>query len=157
MNVILRNATHLENKQELTERLFKPLGIEKSYIDDPTPMGAIGDIGLRSRDMLKFGLLYLNNGMWNNQQIVSAEWIEESTTAKIKPNTTLGYSYFWWTRDFNRHGKPISSYFAWGYGGQYIIVIPEMKIVVVLSGSNWSTNPEGQMVDIVEEILAGVM
>jgi CubicO group peptidase (beta-lactamase class C family) len=69
MNAVLRNATHLENKVELETRLLKPLGIEKAYISEPTPMGAIGDIGLRPRDMLKFGLLYLNDGVWNGQQV----------------------------------------------------------------------------------------
>ena len=156
INAVLLNATHLENKEELTERLLKPLDIEKSYIGDPTPMGVIGDIGLRPRDMLKFGLLYLNKGKWNGEQLVSANWIEESTTTKIKPRPSLGYGYFWWTRDFDWKGKKVSSYFAWGYGGQYIFVIPELQVVIVMSGSKWGTDPEGQAMEMVEVILSSI-
>jgi CubicO group peptidase (beta-lactamase class C family) len=156
INAVLLNATHLANKEELTERLLKPLGIEKSNISDPTPMGVIGDIGLRPRDMLKFGLLYLNKGKWKGEQIVSANWIEESTTPKIKPRPSLGYGYFWWTRDFDWNGKKVSSYFAWGYGGQYIFVIPEVQLVIVMSGSKWGTDPEDQAMEMVEEIISSI-
>ena len=154
MNAVLKKATHLENKEELETRLLKPLGIEKTYISEPTPMGAIGDIGLRPRDMLKFGLLYLNDGVWNSQQVVPARWVKVSTTSKIQPTPTLGYGYFWWTRDFQWKGKSVSSFFAWGYGGQYIFILPEVRLVIVMSGSKWTTDPEGQAMDIVNEILA---
>lgn len=156
INAVLLKATQLENKEELTERLLKPLGIEKSHIDDPTPMGVIGDIGLRPRDMLKFGLLYLNKGKWKGEQLVSAKWIEESTTSKIKPRPSLGYGYFWWARDFDWKGKKTSSYFAWGYGGQYIFVVPEVQLVIVMSGSKWGTDPEGQAMEMVEVILSSI-
>jgi CubicO group peptidase (beta-lactamase class C family) len=152
MNAVLHHATKLENKEELEARLLLPLGIEKAYIDEPTPMGAIGDIGLRPRDMLKFGLLYLNDGIWKGQQVVPGRWVRESTTAKIYPRPALGYGYFWWTKDFQWKGKPVSSFFAWGYGGQYIFVVPDVRLVMVMSGSNWSTDPEGQA--MVTKILA---
>lgn len=156
MNAVLKGATHLENNEELTERLLKPLGIGVSYIGGPTPMGAIGDIGLRPRDMLKFGLLYLNGGRWNGRQVVPAKWVGESTAAKMHPTRTLGYGYFWWTREFQWHDRPVSSFFAWGYGGQYIFVVPEIKLVVVMSGSKWGTNPEDQGVDVMQEIVRAV-
>jgi len=156
MNAVLRNATHLENKQELTERLLKPLGIEKSYIDEPSPMGTIGDIGLRPRDMLKFGLMYLHHGKWNEQQVVPADWVRESTTTKIQLTSTLGYGYFWWTKVFRWKDKPVQSFFAWGYGDQYIFVVPDAALVVVMSGSNWTTNPEGQAMQIVQTVLSAM-
>lgn len=156
MNAVLRNATNLENKQELTERLLKPLGIEKSYIDEPSPMGTIGDIGLRPRDMLKFGLMYLNKGKWNEKQVVPPDWVRESTTTKIHLSSTLGYSYFWWTKVFRWQGKPVQSFFAWGYGDQDIFVVPDAALVVVMSGSNWTTNPEGQAMQIVQAVLSAM-
>jgi len=156
MNAVLRNATNLENKQELTERLLKPLGIEKSYIDEPSPMGTIGDIGLRPRDMLKFGLMYLNEGKWNEKQVVPPDWVRESTTTKIHLTSTLGYGYFWWTKVFRWKGKPVQSFFAWGYGDQYIFVVPDAALVVVMSGSNWTTNPEGQAMQIVQTVLSAM-
>jgi CubicO group peptidase (beta-lactamase class C family) len=156
MNAVLRHATRLNNKNELTKRILKPLGIEKYYLGDTNPMGVIGDIGLRPRDMMKFGLLYLNNGQWDGQQLVPANWVKESTQPHIYPSPTLGYGYFWWTRNFRWKEKTVSSFFAWGYGGQYIIVIPELQLNIVMSGSHWGTDPEKQMVAIVEEILAAV-
>jgi len=156
MNAVLRQATHMENKDELTTRLLQPLGIEAYYIDTPTPMGAIGDIDLRPRDMLKFGLLYANQGRWNGQQVVPANWVKESTQPKIQPRPGLGYGYFWWTKDFDHQGKTVSSFFAWGYGGQYIFVVPALQLVVVMSGSHWGTDPVDQGVPIMEEILDAV-
>ncbi|AYB32536.1 serine hydrolase domain-containing protein [Chryseolinea soli] len=156
MNAVLRHATHMENKDELTTRLLQPLGIEKCYIDEPTPMGAIGDIGLRPRDMLKFGLLYANQGQWNGQQVVPAHWVAESIRPKIQPRPGLGYGYFWWTKDFEFKGKTVSSFFAWGYGGQYIFVVPALQLVVVMSGSHWGTDPVDQGIPIMEEILKAV-
>ncbi|HEY9049102.1 MAG TPA: serine hydrolase [Ohtaekwangia sp.] len=156
MNVVLRQATGLENKKELTQRILMPLGINDVYIPEPTPMGAIGDIGLRPRDMLKFGWLYQHEGRWQQQQIVPASWVKESTTPKVYPRPHLGYGYFWWTRNFKWKNTTVSSFFAWGYGGQYIIVIPSLHVTIVMSGSHWGTDPEDQMVGIVEEILTGI-
>jgi CubicO group peptidase (beta-lactamase class C family) len=156
MNAVLRHATHMENKDELTTRLLQPLAIENFYIPDPTPMGAIGDIDLRPRDMLKFGLLYANQGRWNGKQVVPAGWVVESTKPKIQPRPGLGYGYFWWTKDFDHKGKTVSSFFAWGYGGQYIFVVPALQLVVVMSGSHWGTDPLDQGVPIMEEILSAV-
>ena len=156
MNAVLKHATKLNNKNELTRRILKPLGIEKYNLGETNPMGVIGDIGLRPRDMMKFGLLYLNNGQWNGQQLIPAEWVKESTATHIQPTATLGYGYFWWTRNFLWKEKTVSSFFAWGYGGQYIIVIPELKLNIVMSGSHWGTDPEKQMVNIVEDILVAV-
>jgi CubicO group peptidase (beta-lactamase class C family) len=156
MNGVLRHATHMENKDELTTRLLRPLGIEKYYIAEPTPMGAIGDIDLRPRDMLKFGLLYANRGRWNGKQVVPANWVTESTQPKIQPRPGLGYGYFWWTKDFEHKGKTVSSFFAWGYGGQYIFVVPALQLVVVMSGSHWGTDPVDQGIPIMEEILVAV-
>lgn len=156
MNAVLRNSTHLENKQELSERLLTPLGIEKSYIDEPSPMGTIGDIGLRPRDMLKFGLMYLNVGQWQGKQIVPAQWVRESTTTKVQLTATLGYGYFWWTKEFRWNDKPVKSFFAWGYGDQYIFVVPEADLVVVMSGSHWTTHPEGPAMQIVQTVLSAM-
>lgn len=152
MNAVLRNATHLENKDELKERLLEPLGIQTYYLGEPAHH-VIGDIDLRPRDMLRFGLLYLNDGQWNGKQLVSAAWVRESTTTKIQLEPDLGYGYFWWTKEFTWQGKKIQSFFAWGYGGQYIFVVPEARLVMVLSGSHWSTDPRGDALVMMEQFI----
>jgi len=140
MNHVLKESTKLDNSREIKERLLDPLGITEYDLGE-MKAGVIGDIFLRPRDMLKFGLMYLNRGEWNGRQIVPRDWVEKSTAPKIASGPWLGYGYFWWTRDFHLNGRTIPGYFAWGYGGQYIFVVPELELVVVLTGTNWSTDP----------------
>jgi CubicO group peptidase (beta-lactamase class C family) len=135
MNAVLKNATHMNNATEITSRLLTPLGIRRYFLGEENH-GVLGDIDLRPRDMMKLGQLYLQEGKWNGKEIVSKAWVNESTTTKIAVGSGLGYGYFWWTRDFKWKDKTVKSFFAWGYGGQYIFVLPELKLVVVMTGSH---------------------
>ena len=152
MSRVLMQATHLDNAREFRERLLIPLGISHYDLGEAAD-GIIGDIFLRPRDMLKFGLLYSNLGRWNGHQIVPASWITESTTPKIMIEEGLGYGYFWWTKQFSWKNKTVDSYFAWGYGGQYIFVVPELELVVVFNGTNWSTDPKAYYFDIMQRYI----
>jgi CubicO group peptidase (beta-lactamase class C family) len=116
-------------------------------------MGVIGDIGLRPRDMLKFGLLYLNEGVWQGKPLVPKSWVRESTRPHVVAQPGLGYGYFWWTKEFSWKNAPVACFFAWGYGGQYIFVIPDARLVIVMSGSHWTTSPEGAAFDVVQQVL----
>ncbi len=84
--------------------------------------------------MAKFGLLFLNQGVCNGQQVVPGEWVEESTSPKltIAPDlhyaVALTYGYWWWI--------PAQGYQARGYNGQYIIVRPDLKMVVVVTSES---------------------
>jgi CubicO group peptidase (beta-lactamase class C family) len=140
MNEVLAEATGMDNGTQMKLQLLDPLGITEYDLGE-SRNGILGDIFLRPRDMLKFGLLYLNNGNWNGKQIVPAAWVHESTSTKIQVNAELGYGYFWWTRNFEWKGRIIKSYFAWGYGGQYIFVVPDLKLVAVMMATNWTTDP----------------
>ena len=110
--------------------LYSPLGIE----DDPETLG------ITPRNMLKFGLLYLNNGRWNGKQIISKEWVEESTKISYKFDNPYndGYGYFWWIRTFELNGKKYKTYYAAGNGGQYIFIFPEIEMVIVFTGGNYN-------------------
>jgi CubicO group peptidase (beta-lactamase class C family) len=149
MNRVLKQSTHLENSDEMKWRLLDPLGITHYDLGDTT-LGVLGDIFLRPRDMLKFGLLYVNKGEWNGRRILPAQWVETSTEPKIRVNEKLGYGYFWWTRAFDWKGKQVKGYFAWGYGGQYIFVIPELELVVVFIGTNWTTDLNKYYMDMMD-------
>jgi CubicO group peptidase (beta-lactamase class C family) len=152
MNAVLKGATRLDNASEIKSRLLEPLGIE-SYFLGKEDHGLLGDIELRPRDMMKLGQLYLNEGVWNGKQIVPSVWIRESTTKKVETPSGLGYGYFWWTRDFNWKERSVRSYFAWGYGGQYIFVVPELELVVVLTGSHWTTDPKNHVMGMLENYI----
>lgn len=149
---VLHEATGLSNSEEYKKRLLEPLGIT-AYDLGEEKNGIVGDIFLRPRDMLKFGLMYLNHGEWNGQQIVPSSWIKRSTTPMISIEPGLGYGYFWWTKTFPWKNKTVHSYFAWGYGGQYIFVIPELELVVVFNGTNWNTDPRPLYFDMMEDFI----
>ena len=117
--------------------LFSKLGIT-DYHWQITPTGLPmtgGGLGLRSRDLLKIGQLYLNNGKWNNEQIISEAFVKEST----KPQAAVGmfdyeYGYLWWLSEFGKDNKH-KAYFMSGTGGSKIAVFPDLDLVVVLTST----------------------
>jgi CubicO group peptidase (beta-lactamase class C family) len=96
------------------------------------------DLYLTPRDMAKFGQLYLEKGVYNNSQIIPADWVTESFRT-YSPTTyeeeilnsihQLGYGYFWWSANAGTHHIN----FAWGHGGQLIFIIDDLNMVVVTS------------------------
>jgi CubicO group peptidase (beta-lactamase class C family) len=103
--------------------------------------------------MLKFGMLYLNNGKWNGHQIIPSNWVKESTASKIKISSDEGYGYFWWTKTFTVNEKTIDSYYAWGYGGQYIFVVPSLQLVVAMTASNWIMDEKKYAFEMMEQFI----
>ncbi|MCC6372177.1 MAG: serine hydrolase [Bacteroidia bacterium] len=115
--------------------LFKPLGIHiNHWTNDPMGRTSGGtELSMKSRDMLRFGLLYLNEGVVNNKQVISKSWIKESTAEHVELNEwdvlpgANGYGYYWWRRKTNGHQAFVAS----GYGGQLICIVPDLKLIVV--------------------------
>jgi CubicO group peptidase (beta-lactamase class C family) len=84
------------------------------------------------RDMLKFGQLYLDGGRFEGRQLVPEEWIESSwRSTGSSPWNGHGYGYLWWIRRWGGE----RAYFAWGYGGQFIVVVPRLDLVLVATSS----------------------
>lgn len=110
------------------ERLFAPLGITDIAWQSDFSGHSIGGTGLQMRpvDMAKIGQLYLDEGRWQGEQIVSAGWVSESTTVQSQPQTRAGYGYQWWIR-------PEGDYYSLGWGGQQIRVFPDRNLVVVFT------------------------
>lgn len=115
-------------------KLFRPLGIERvAWPADPQGINA-GHVFLRisPRDMAKLGFLYLHNGQWDGQQIVSRAWVAAATTTQSEGLDLYGtYGYHWWVLPSERY----TGYYALGHGGQSIIVIPELELIVVTTAS----------------------
>ena len=91
---------------------------------------------MRPRDMLKIGITYLNNGVWNNEQVIPAQWVEEISKIQVK-SFAGDYSYFFWIRELDG----ISYISADGDGGQYINIFPEHNMVVVMTQGNYLAFP----------------
>ena len=157
LSAIIKKTTGMDTISFAREHLFDPLEI-KDIQWEKSPMGI--DIGwarmwLKPHDMAKIGLLYLQKGRWESQQIIPARWIEESLTAHSFPKkyryvydeegkvdrmasgglwmfTNLarpfadGYGYQWWL-------DKSDMYSAVGNGGQYIMVVPKENLVVVFT------------------------
>ena len=88
-------------------------------------------IFINAEDMARFGLLFLNNGKWKNEQLISESWIQKATSPS-KPN--VNYGYMWWlNKKGNRHWEGLSEniYYAAGFGGNFIIIDKENDLVVV--------------------------
>jgi CubicO group peptidase (beta-lactamase class C family) len=136
LSVILAHATGMSTREFAERRLFQPLGIKAGeWPKDPQGYedGTHG-LHLTARDMAKIGYLYLHNGVWDHRQIVLAAWVRESAASQNAggfPGNTA-YGYFWWVSDETGH----AAYFAAGYGGQSIYVIPDLDMVVVMTGNS---------------------
>lgn len=115
-----------------------------------------GDLKIRPRDMAKFGYLYLKNGVWNGQQVISKEWINKSTEEFIAVNNNWKYGYKWWLRNYSINGNNHFSYSARGWGGQQITVFPELDIILVFTGGNYATGDPVDMI-IIDYILPSVL
>jgi len=83
-----------------------------------------------SRDMVKLGQLILNQGKWNGQQLIPADYIKRATTpVTAEPR----YGFFWWVEDFQLQGKKYHAIEGRGAGGQFIFMFPELDLVTVIT------------------------
>jgi CubicO group peptidase (beta-lactamase class C family) len=115
------------------DTLFRSLGITPGdWMRSPQGEVSAGSgLELTARDMLKLGQLYLRNGEWDGEQIIDAEYAAAATTWQSAGDSTggwAGYGYQWWITA-TEAGYP--AFFALGYGGQHIFVVPALDLVVV--------------------------
>lgn len=130
LSCIVERVSGMTLNDFLTWKLFLPLGIREvtwNSVRDGNNEGGCG-IHLSSDDIIKFGLLYANNGRWNGKQLLSEEWVREATTPVSHsenvndPHTDPNYAYQFWC-----HGDGI--YSANGAFGQYCVIIPKLDMV----------------------------
>lgn len=135
---IIQLATGQSIDSYLAQNLLVPLQIE-SYdfwsLDGQLHTGS--GLYLTPRDMAKFGQMFLDGGMWNGNRVVSEEWVNQSTQQRVNLNSSgsIGYGYQWWMRNFNVDGQSYSAYYGDGFGGQYVIVVPELQLVIAMTGN----------------------
>ncbi|BAV07015.1 CubicO group peptidase, beta-lactamase class C family [Filimonas lacunae] len=122
------------------ENLFTPLGIthfQWPFVPDKTHQESFGQLYLRPRDMAKFGLLYLNNGIWNGRQVISSEWVQQSLTRHSVVDG-MDYGYFWWLEPLTVKGRTYQGMAAKGNGGQRIFIWPEIHMVAVVTAGSYN-------------------
>ena len=134
LSVILTNAVGMSTKRFAQKHLFGPLDITLGGWDqDPQGyyMGG-NNLALKPMDMLKIGQMMLNGGIYQGRRIVSEEWVNNTFETYTRSNfNPYNYGYMWWNKSVA--GELV--YFAWGFGGQYIFVVPDLEAVIVITSS----------------------
>lgn len=151
VNVLAYSLTNIWRQpvpQVLKERIMDPIGASTTWrwfgyenawtIVDGLKMKSVtggghsgGGLFISTEDMARFGLLFLNNGKWGEQQLISKTWIEKAITPST-PN--VNYGYMWWlNKKGSRHWEGLSEniYYAAGFGGNFIVIDKEKNLVVV--------------------------
>jgi CubicO group peptidase (beta-lactamase class C family) len=156
LSAILTKATGKSTWQFAQEALAKPLGFSLAqWPRDPQGIYFGGnDMLMTPRQMIAFGELYLNDGLVGGRQIVPAAWIDASFVERARSRwSDQMYGYGWWARELA--GEDVR--YAWGFGGQYIFVVPKLDLVVVTTSA--STVDESRrrhrrtVFDIVEQLV----
>jgi CubicO group peptidase (beta-lactamase class C family) len=138
LGIIVDRTCGTNLKAYADEHLFSPLDVKAGEWgqDAEGHNNGCGDLHLTPRDAAKFGLLYLNDGVYRGDQIVPADWVHDSLQTysvneafvnKIGRFRDIGYGYQWWSADAGEHHVN----FAWGHGGQLIVLVDELDMVIV--------------------------
>ena len=137
---VLANRTRQWLPALIDERLMRPLGITEYHVN-LMPAGQAymgGGVYMRPRDLLKIGQLYLDGGRWRGQQIVPSSWVKESTRLHPEINAKNTDAYMWHTNTIRVGDREYREIEANGNGGQLLMLIPELDLVVVTTAGNYN-------------------
>ena len=137
---IIKKQSGLEVDEFVEQTLFRQLGI--SYFEwikgnHGLPYGASG-LRMRSRDLAKIGLLYMNEGKWNDNQIIPSKLINEAQQMQVEIEPGFGYGYQIWVPTDTIKGKLLTTIEALGNGGQIIAINKIFNTVIVLTAGNYN-------------------
>ena len=178
LSAIVAESTGGSTLDHARRRLFDPLGIRTDGAFEPV-LGAELDqevidrfdrstaawpvdpqgyhyggalLRLPARDLAKLGLLYLGEGEWDGRQLVPAEWVRESTTAQTRTTADADYGLHWWVDTVD--DRP--AYFARGYGGQVVHVVPELDLVTVVTADPTALIPASSLGLVTQVVVRAV-
>jgi CubicO group peptidase (beta-lactamase class C family) len=168
MSRMIRVVSGQSTRDFANQQLFGPLGINNAhwelYSNDglghgqtvfPNPDGDVPlgyGLWLRTQDMLVFGELYLNGGIHNGQRILDREWIEKTwqlhsnqqNSQVIQDFGIEGYGYQWWIEKItDNRGRQFTMFYANGFARQFIIVIPELGLVIASNAEDYAYTGQG--------------
>jgi len=138
---VIRKATGKSLLQFANEALFRPLGItDVQWIKMPNDeFAADSGLRLRPRDLAKVGQLILQHGQWQGRQIVSAEWIAQSTKPQIEATDFLLFGDEWWLGRLLIDKREVPWIAGMGLGGQRLFVVPALDLVVVTTAGYYDS------------------
>jgi CubicO group peptidase (beta-lactamase class C family) len=156
LSAILTRATGKSTWQFAQDSLARPLGFSLAqWPRDPQGIYFGGnDMLLTPRQMMAFGELYLNRGRTKDLQVVPAQWVDASFVPRARSYWSgEQYGYGWWIREM----AGVPAYYAWGFGGQFIFVIPRLQLVVVSTSAATVTddrrNHRRTVDDLIERLI----
>ena len=139
------------------EHLFGPLGItdyDWSFMAEDGYRLMDGSLQLRPRDMARLGALLSDGGRWQDRQVVSADWIRQSTTPHIATDGPEKYGYLWWLGEFPGRDGMEPLVFANGHGSQFIAWSPGRGMVLVVTGGNEDNGKHFAIMEVVLEFVS---
>jgi CubicO group peptidase (beta-lactamase class C family) len=138
LGIIVDRACGMNLKSYAEQHLFSLINAEAGDwgTDWDGHNNGCGDLHFSARDMARFGLLYLHDGEYQGSQVISSEWVQDSLQTysehaweNIGRFRDIGYGYHWWSANAGEHHVN----FAWGHGGQLIVLVDELDLVVVVT------------------------
>lgn len=137
------------------KNILDPLEIT-NYKLHYTPMGTINTAGgseYTSRDFTKFIQLLMNEGRWNGDQLISAEWIQKASTPKVNARENVDYGYLLWIESFGK-SKKYNSFYMSGNGGNRMHAFPELGLCAIVTTTNYNNrNAHGYVNEILNEYI----
>jgi CubicO group peptidase (beta-lactamase class C family) len=160
LSEVLEKSTGMRADRYAQQKLFALLGINNAqWVYSPMNIPQTGGgLRLSSRDLLKIGQLYLDGGRWLGRQIVSDDWVRNSTRPHARIDETTEYGYLWWLKSFKSGERSYPAFFMTGNGGNKVVVIPELELVVVITSTNYNTHGMHEQTEklLTDYILASV-
>jgi len=158
---IITKATGMSTLNYAVEKLFTPIGVQTMVWSTDQNGVTFGGSGLylSPRDMARFGYLYMENGYLDLKQVVPAEWIEHSVqnhrnyTEPWEEMDDVGYGFQWWTGSFDEY--PV--YFASGFGGQWILNVPDLNMIIVATMNAFTENNWQQMESLIPIVYNNIL
>ena len=143
MGEVIESAVNQPVDTYIINTLFNPLGIENyEFQYSPTNEAmAGGGLKLRSRDLLKIGELVQAGGIFQKNQLIQKEWINDCLTVhRMDDDSGSGYGYFFWNFQFQIGEKSMTNgWFMAGNGGNIVLILPELESEIVVTRTNYNS------------------
>jgi len=157
LSALLTRVTKQSTWQFAQEALARPLGFSLArWPQDPQGVYFGGnDMLMTPRQMLAFGELYLNDGRVGDRQLFPADWVRRTfiPRGRSRWGSDREYGYSWWIRSLHGH----QAYYAWGYGGQFVFVVPSARMVMVTTSDPNVSRERREHLDAIYALAEGLV
>jgi CubicO group peptidase (beta-lactamase class C family) len=140
LSAVLTRATGSSTCAYAHEKLLAPLGITADHWGrDPSGVFSGGyNLYMTPRELARFGLLFLRDGEWEGNQLVPTDWVQQSIQPQLPAEDGYDYGYYWWLLSGGSQDVAI----AWGFGGQFVYLVPALDLMVVMTADTATDHPE---------------